>query len=100
MVAMVTLISTLFSITLRSFFKPLAPRQEPKTRSSRAATENFDTIMNIFSMLNMALEKYGVNTNVCAQRMVCMYVKNAVIDRKAKRSDALHYNRIIEGLSR
>lgn len=97
---MVTLITTLFSITLRTFFTPLAPKTYQQKRKTRAASDDFENIINTFSMLNMALEKYGVNTTACAQRMACMYVKNAVIDKKINKSAASHTNRIIEALSR
>uniref|UniRef100_A0A336MFK7 CSON000713 protein n=1 Tax=Culicoides sonorensis TaxID=179676 RepID=A0A336MFK7_CULSO len=100
MVALVTLISTIFSITLRSFFAPLRRRDDTTNRKSRSASDNFENVFNIFSLLNTALERYGIDTNVCAQRMVCMYVKKAVIERKARRRSASHLSRLVEGLSR
>lgn len=100
MVGMVTIVSTLFSMMLRTFFRPFAHKSKTKSSSTRESLGDFDAIMNIFSTLNQALVKYGIDTNACAQRMVCVFVKNAVIDRKVKKKSASHYNRIIEGLSR
>lgn len=95
---MITLVSTLFSIALRSFFRPFA-KKETK-RKSRTVSEDFDNTMSIFHQLNMAHLKYGSNTHECAKRMVCVVVKKAVIQRKLKGKRASHINRIIEGLSR
>lgn len=99
MVAMITTVSTLFSIMFRTIFKPI--KSSDKSKNKRSQLEDFDAIMNIFSMLNQALVKYGnMDTNVCVQRIVCLIVKNAVIDRKAKGKSASHYSRVIDGLSR
>lgn len=101
MVGIVSVISFLFSFTLRAFFAPLRPREPSKNkRKARSASENFEDVWNIFTSLNNALMRYGVNPNVCMQRMTCIYVKNAVIDKKLRPDSTRHINKIIEGLSR
>lgn len=96
MVSMITVVSTLFSIMLRTFFRPFAVEET----LSRTVPDDSDGTRTAYNTLKEGFVKYGFNTHECTQRMVCGMVKNALHDRKLNGKSASHFSRIVEGLSR